>query len=314
VLRCAVLCLQDLKTLRESSGATSDPSVDRLYVEAAEAFKQQLQRVVQASKQQSQPDAAEGMSPTPAVEGTAATPVVRLHRIVIEETDRSDSEDVSDHAADAEGRDVGSSSDNADVLPSVLRATAPAKPQPAAAAVSVRAASGSTQRAADQQAQEVKPPAAAAAAASKAPAQARVLSAPKTATEFLTTAKSLLAPAAATATAAAVKGRSVPGAVQAQQQERLAAYIRLLDPSQYAGVFKAGFDAQAMPLLLQGLAKISLTDLDFAERGLAALAKVDRFAIVYPMLGKAKGLAAQIVGQLQSVGRDVEGLKSSYRL
>lgn len=103
--------------------------------------------------------------------------------------------------------------------------------------------------------------------------------------------------------------------MQAQQQEQLAGYIRLLDPSQYAAVFKAGFDSQAMPLLLQGLAHISQTDCEFAERGLAALAKVDRFAIVYPMLAKAsKGLAADIVGQLQSAGRDVKGLKSSYSL
>jgi hypothetical protein len=307
-----VLWLQDLKTLRES-GATSDPSVDKLHVEVAEAFKQQLQRVVQASKQQPQPDAAGDTSPTPAAaEGTAATPVVRLHRIVIDETDGSDSEDALDHAADAR-RVVGSSSDDGEVLLNVLpAAAAAAKPQPAAAAGSGRAATGSTQ-AAGQQAREAEPPAAA--AASRSPAHARVLSAPKTATEFLTTAKSLLAPAATTAAAAAVKGRSVGGAVQAQQQEQLAEYIRLLDPSHYAKVFKSGFDANAMPLLLQGLAQISHTDCDFAERGLAALAKVDRFAIVYPMLGKAsQGLAADIVGQLQAAGRDVKGLKSSYRL
>jgi hypothetical protein len=272
VLRCVMLCLQDLKDLRLGSTAC-DPSVAKLQAELADAYKQQLQRLVHASTQQ---EAEQGDTPTASAAAAGeGAPVVRLHRIVIEETDGSDSEEEEENEKNSAGPGAPGGS-----AVSRKGQAAPA-PAPGAAAA-----------------------AAAAAAAISMAAKQRVLTAPKTATEFLTTAKSLLSPAMG------AKG----AATEAQQ---LGEYVKLLPASQYGSVFKAGLDARDMPLLLRGLHEVGTRqgDLAFAEQGLAALSRVQRFGIVYPMLDRgSKGLVREVVEQLEAGGRDVGELRRSYRL
>lgn len=163
-------------------------------------------------------------------------------------------------------------------------ATAAAAGSPAAAAL----ASGASVKLAQQQ-------------------QQRVLTAPKSASEFQTTARSLFTAAAP----AAAVGSNAP-----QQQQQLGAYVRMLPPSQYVSVFKDGLTAEHLKLLLQGLGQVSADgDVGFAEEGLAALAKVPRFGIVYAMVDRgSKNVVGEVVGRLEAAGREVGGLRNKYRV
>jgi hypothetical protein len=160
-----------------------------------------------------------------------------------------------------------------------------------------------------------KPQAAAAAAASAKVNPQRTLVAPKSATEFLTVAKSLLPPKGVTAGVNRPQSGTTQPQQQQQQQGQLGQYVKLLEPSQYPVVFKSGLTPNDAPLLLQGLQQIAADDPGFAEQCIRALPKVPRFEMVYTMLDKgSKGIVRDMVGQLEAAGRDVSGLKGSYRL
>jgi hypothetical protein len=288
--------VQDTKQLQILN--PRDDFIKKLQEELAEAYKQQLHSIVRAQKQQGEPDAFdEAAAPAAAAasQSDEPAPVVRVHRFAIVETDGSDSDE--EGGSDSSSSDGSSGSSGSGGSGSVVPVAPKARPAAAAAAAAAP-----------------EPPAAAAAAAKAKPVPQRTLSAPKSATEFLTTAKSLLLPPAAVTKpqAGTTQATQQP---QQQQDGQLGQYVKLLEPSQYPVVFKTGLNPNDAPLLLQGLQQIAAEDLGFAEQGLRALVKVPRFGVVYAMLGKgSKGLVREMVGQLEAAGRDVSVLKSAYKL
>jgi hypothetical protein len=325
---CAVFRLQDLKQLLADN--PSDASLQRLVADLKQAYAKQVQQAVQAAQQQGKPQQSDfefdevaeeqqAQAGSPAAEAAAAAaaaePVshVQRHRIVIEETDGSGSEDEED----------------ACFVPAAAAAAATAVQQPQAVRVSdsndrqqdtattsaqtaVAAAAGQQPSGGKAAASSVAAPNGTASSVPRAAAAAsqrlvQQLSAkqpnpPRTATEFISTAKLL----------SAAKGSS-----SSSSSQGLGQYVRQLDPAKYKAVFKRELSEGLIRWLVQGLQALVGEDPQFVAQALLQLSTVERFGMVLPMAAANKATTAALQGlldKLAAAGQDMAPLKAVYKL
>jgi hypothetical protein len=324
--------LQEVKQLLADS--PNDASLQRLLTELKQAYAKQVEQAVQAAKQQDKPQQSlfeeeedaeqeqrkeQGSVAGPAAAAAAAEAVTRVqhHRIVIEDDSESGSDEQEDdnvkpaaaavqQQAQAPQHENGSSGQQQGTA--AASAAAPAAPaaaaqkEPSCGKVAPSAAAAGT----------AKAPAAAAAAAAPAAAEAaterlvqqlaqKQPSAPKTAVEFITTAKLL---------SFAAKGGG-------SSSELLGLYVRQLDPAKYKAVFKRDLSEGLIRWLVQGLQALVSQEPQFVAHALLQLSKVERFGMVLPMAAANKGTKAVLQGLLEKLaaaGVDMTPLRAVYKL
>lgn len=173
-------------------------------------------------------------------------------------------------------------------------ATTPACAHAAEAAVSAKAASsGGTAGTA----KKAGPVSVAAAAGLAVKRLAEELPLPKSAHEFERTCRMLQGAGANNNPAAAVK------------------YVKALKPDRYREVFKSGLSVQLVSQVATALEHDVQHDASFAENALTQLSRVDRFALVVPMLksdAKAAGAVRAVLNSLEAQGREVAQLRKLY--
>lgn len=316
-----------------------DTAVQRLMNDLKQAYAKHLQQLVAQQQQQVQvqtqpgvpgedeqleqgeephqnkeqataaPSAAPAASPAAeAVETEAVEPVSQVyrHRILIEETDGSESEE------DEQQQPPGAAESTAAPQGEEVATTQQCQQRehPASNGTPDNAAAASTASAAQATDTSKSPAATAAAAAQKAVqhlTQPQQLTAPRTALDFTRVAKMLLAPSAAA---------KQPDSAQ-QQHQQLGAYVRLLEPSKYQSVIKRDLSDSVLELLLAGLEVVAVDDPGFVAEALQQLSRVERFGIVLPMAVRKKGVHASLqnmMQQLSAAGEAVDALSKLYRV
>jgi hypothetical protein len=321
LLLSALLCLQEAKQLLADS--PNDASLQRLLAELKQAYAKQVEQAVQAAKQQDKPQQSmfeeeqnleqqqrkqQGSAAGPAAAAAEAVTRVQHHRIVIEDGSESDSEEEDNlqpaaavqqapqHENGSNGQQSGSAAASA-AAPAAQKESSGGRIAPPAAAAAHGTAKAPTA------ALTAAVPAAAEAATERLVQQLaqKQPSAPKTAVEFITTAKLL-------STAAKGGGSS---------SEALGLYVRQLDPATYKAVFKRDLSEGLIRWLVQGLQALVSQEPLFVQQALLALSKVERFGMVLPMAAANKGTKAALQGLLDKLiaaGVDMATLRAVYKL